>query len=395
MALKAAAARAELQGALIGQATLMSLAFAGVDLAPIGRQLRARAESGDANAWMDLSCLLQLVGQAALGLAAQGQALSLNSLYHLPAPAGTAGIKLLALMAPGDLMTNAPLDFLLEDSDIALDMLYVGADLPFPPSLPDHDVMFVAVGESAGTHELLRALEPVVADWPRPVLNRPQMIAASARDRVCRTLAAVPGLLLPDTLRLGRAALVANAADLAFPLIVRPLDSHAGKGLAKLEAMADLGDYLVATAAEDFFVSPFVDYRGVGGRFRKYRVVLIDARPYAVHMAISAHWMVHYLNADMNGDAAKRAEEADFMENFDSGFARRHAQALAAIAERLGLDYLVVDCAEMGDGRLLVFEVDTGAVVHLMDPPDLFPYKPPQMRKVFAAFRQMLAVRVP
>jgi hypothetical protein len=25
-----------------------------------------------------------------------------------------------------------------------------------------------------------------------------------------------------------------------------------------------------------------------------------------------------------------------------------------------------------------------------MDPPDLFPYKPPQMRKVFAAFEGML-----
>jgi hypothetical protein len=28
--------------------------------------------------------------------------------------------------------------------------------------------------------------------------------------------------------------------------------------------------------------------------------------------------------------------------------------------------------------------------VHAMDPVDLFPYKQPQMRKVFGAFRQML-----
>ena len=46
--------------------------------------------------------------------------------------------------------------------------------------------------------------------------------------------------------------------------------------------------------------------------------------------------------------------------------------------------------AETRDGRLLVFEADTAAIIHLMDPPDLFPYKPPQMRKVFAAFEAML-----
>jgi len=30
-------------------------------------------------------------------------------------------------------------------------------------------------------------------------------------------------------------------------------------------------------------------------------------------------------------------------------------------------------------------------IVHAIDPVDVFPYKQPQMRKVFAAFRAMLA----
>ena len=44
-------------------------------------------------------------------------------------------------------------------------------------------------------------------------------------------------------------------------------------------------------------------------------------------------------------------------------------------------------------GRLLVFEADAAAVIHLMDPQDMFPYKQPQMRKVFAAFDAMLRQR--
>jgi hypothetical protein len=59
----------------------------------------------------------------------------------------------------------------------------------------------------------------------------------------------------------------------------------------------------------------------------------------------------------------------------------------------LGFDYYSIDCAETRDGRLLVFEADSAAIVHLMDPAEMFPYKQPQMRKVFAAFEAMLRRR--
>jgi hypothetical protein len=120
-------------------------------------------------------------------------------------------------------------------------------------------------------------------------------------------------------------------------------------------------------------------------------VVLIEGKAYAAHMGISSHWMIHYLNAGMSESAAKRAEEAHFMASFDATFAARHAIALAAIHQAMRLEYLVLDCAETHDGKLLLFEVDNSAVVHTMDSADLFPYKQPQMRMVFDAFRAMLA----
>ena len=78
------------------------------------------------------------------------------------------------------------------------------------------------------------------------------------------------------------------------------------------------------------------------------------------------------------------------MRTFDIGFAHRHRAALAGLAGRIGLDYFMVDCAEMKDGSLLIFEADNTAIVHNMDPPEIFPYKAPQMRKVFDAFAAML-----
>ena len=78
------------------------------------------------------------------------------------------------------------------------------------------------------------------------------------------------------------------------------------------------------------------------------------------------------------------------MQMFDQGFAKRHRAALTGLAGRIGLDYFTVDCAETSDGSLLIFEADNTAIVHDMDSPEIFPYKVPQMRKVFDAFAAML-----
>jgi hypothetical protein len=305
-------------------------------------------------------------------------------------------------MAPGDFMANTPLEFLLEGSDINLDMLYVLPGQPLPP-IPEHDIAIVAVGESDANRPVLAEIGRLLRHWPRPVLNAPERIERLSRDGVWNLLRRTPGIAVPMTARLGRASLAGVAAGTLeisellagadFPLICRPIASHAGDGLAKLDDAAALAAYLGERGEPEFYLSPFVDYRSADGLFRKYRLAVIEGRPFACHMAISQHWMVHYLNAGMTESAEKRAEEACFMADFDSGFARRHAAALQLLADRLGLDYLALDCGETAEGELLLFEADVAMIVHAMDPPDLFPYKGPQMRKVFAAFRQMLRAR--
>lgn len=387
--------------ALIGLARLMTMAFEGADLLPIAQQLieRATANEADAEALLDLSTVLQLQGIRDVGLATQAQALQIQRVYELPAAKAPA-IRLLALMAAGDLMTNTPLPFLIEDADIALTLLYLPPGEPIPRELPDHDVAYIAVSESDPTRALLEQLAQCAPAWRTPLLNRPDRIARTSRDQACTLLADAPGVSMPASARVTRDALqrvsvgALAIADLLpdgdLPLIVRPVDSHAGHGLDKVDSVTALAAYLQASAADAFFVSRFIDYRSADGQFRKYRVVLVDGVPYAGHMGVSAHWMIHYLNAGMTESAAKRAEEEAFMRGFETGFAHRHARALRAIAERFDLDYLVIDCAETARGELLVFEVDPGAVVHAMDPADLFPYKRAPMAKVFAAFRALL-----
>jgi len=387
----------------IGLPTLVKMAFDGLDLTPVCNMLAERVNNDptDAAALMDLSAIAHISGGASDRIALQEQALRLQRVYRqLPATAAPGGIRLLAFMVAGNFLANTPLEFLLEGSNVTLDMVYLvpGERLPHP--LPEHDVALVAVTELADNQEVLRELASLLRSWPRPVLNAPARIARLTRDGAWSLLNSAPGVVMPMTARIDRSGLAQiSNGEIAiesilpgsgWPIIARTVDSHAGEGLARLEHESDIGVYLGERQDPQFFISPFVDYRSRDGLFRKCRIALIDGRPYACHMAVSQHWMIHYVNAEMYTRPERREEEARFMADFDYDFALRHKKALDTIAARVGLDYVTIDCAETQDGALLVFEVGNGMIVHAMDSPDLFPFKRTQMNKVFRAFEDML-----
>jgi len=386
----------------IGVAKLAKLSFDGADLNAVWGDLvtKLKADPSEVELAMDLSLIAQLVEQQQLGLELQAQALAVRRLYRSPCVAENPRLRVLAFAAATDIGGNTPLEFLLEGSDIELYTVYVVPGAGLPDALPDHDVAFVAVPDSDETREALHEIQSLMHNWPRPIVNTARKIAALERDRLFKLLSGVPGLEIPATARVDRDDLLdaasgeASLSDLMdrveFPLIIRPVGSQAGRGLERLESMSDIEPYLEAWPDEDFFVSRFVDYSGSDGLYRKYRIVFIEGVPYACHMAIAEEWKLWYLNAGMGESEEKRAEEAHFMSAFDRDFAARHAGSLREIAQRVGLEYFAIDCAVTKSGELLIFEADIAMIVHDMDPPEIYPYKGPQMRKIFAAFAAML-----
>ncbi|MEI6415018.1 MAG: hypothetical protein WCP34_12270, partial [Pseudomonadota bacterium] len=292
---------------------------------------------------------------------------------------------------------------LLEDSDIDLDFYYVSSGVPLAFPIPEHDALIVGMGVSDQNRNLLASLEQALVQWPKPVINAPHHIPTTERNLASVLLQNVPGLVIAPTLRIPRPVLQSLATDddglrvmfegFDFPIIVRPVISHGGHGLEKIECSGEIPAYLSKVDEPEFFLSQYFDYRSQDGLFRKFRVVLIDGVAFAYHMAVSSRWMIHYVNAGMYEDAGKRAEEASFMAHFDD-FVQRHQAALKAIHERTNLDYVCIDCAETPDGQLLVFEIDHAMVVHDMDPEDLFPYKRPAIQKIQQAFRDFLVRRI-
>ena len=399
------------------------------------------------SAAFDTVVLSFLSNRRELGLALQQDMLGRCQKFRIaPGPAAQLAearpLRLLGLVAPGDLQMNMPIEFIVQNLNVQLDLLYVVPGVPLPPVIPDHDVAMCLISDSSP--EALARLAPLLARWPRPVLNNPakllggeasgkllggeasgtfiggeasgtfiggeasgRLLGAGAhgrfdgltRDGIARLFQDAPEISVPETVtrtrqeladHLHRGSGLSPLPGGLWPIVIRPVGSHAGQSLARLEDTEALAAYLGNAPFGLFYVSCFVDYSSEDGFFRKRRVAMIGAEALLCHVGISRDWMIHYLNAGMAESPAKRVDEARAMADFDTGFGRRHRQAFAVLQARLGLDYFIVDCAEAPDGSLLVFEVEMAAIIHCLDPIDAFAYKQPQMRRVFAAFEALL-----
>ena len=261
------------------------MAFDGGDLKPLRDQMIAQSHSDPVDAAATLigvSTIEQLLGDQASGLAHQAEALRLHRLYRSSWPASLDALRVLAFKAAGDVSTNTPLEFLLEGSDVVLYSLYIVPGQPLP-EVPEHDIAIVTVGESDRDRPVMREIERLIQSWPCPVLNRPDRVLQLSREGMYSLLRDVPGVVMPPTIRinrtdfdkLGRGLLPGKQFpdDEAFPLIARPLGSHAGRGLVKLDAAEAIEAYLAGQPDPEFFISPYVDYRSADGQFRKYRII--------------------------------------------------------------------------------------------------------------------------
>src|SRR3984885_7825985 len=229
----------------IGFARLTTMAFGGTDLRPLRDQLMSKVADGtaDAGEGLDLSLIAQLMGDKQTGLAIQAEVLAFHQLFRSPCSSAQPKLRVLALAAAMDMGGNTPIEFLLEHSGIELLTLYVVAGVELPTPLPEHDVAIVIASDSEECRDALRKIERAAARWPRPLLNPPQLVCNLDRDKLYRLLHGIEGLDIPATTSVARAQLAELArpdvsvtdlaADLQFPIIVRPRGSHAGAGLAR------------------------------------------------------------------------------------------------------------------------------------------------------------------
>ncbi len=261
--------------------------------------------------------------------------------------------------------------------------------------LPAHDIVFNVVGDPDVEEAFFVKSCDFIDTCAKPWLNHPAHVSRTRRDRLPGLLQDIPDIEVPPTRRVKTFASALEAvweSGLGFPLLLRPTESHGGDGLRLIDDPAGLRA-IETEDADAWYVSPFRDYRSADGYFRKYRIIFIDREPYPYHLAISSHWLVHYVTADMLSDPAKCEEERHFLEHPAAVLGARGMAAVRAIGQRLDLDYAGVDFTILPDGQVLVFEANATMLVH---PESAGPldFKNPFVSRILAAFEGMMTRRI-
>jgi glutathione synthase/RimK-type ligase-like ATP-grasp enzyme len=341
-----------------------------------------------ANRFMGLYHLFQSAGLLDLAREMHGKALQQRRHFRFKANPNPS-IRLLAIMGSNPEWDNAPIEYLIDQTDIELHLHFYNFGADKNDDFPDHDIVMIALGESGHHDDRLERLENAISSWKKPIINRPKNILKCRRDYLFSLLSNINGLVVPNYKLYNRHEI----KNITFPIIIRPDGSHAGIGLQKINSDNELENYLTEQRQSKFMIANYIDYQSTDGKFRKFRIVLIDKKPYLAHLAIGDHWIVHYMAAGMDNSSEKRAEEENAFIEFNTKFLSRHKTILSLIATRLDLDYVVLDCGETDGGRLVLFEADNRGWIHSVDPPNIFPYKASAMAIIFDAFRKMLADR--
>jgi hypothetical protein len=238
-------------------------------------------------------------------------------------------------------------------------------DQPARIEPPAASLIFNAICNPDACAEALATAQELIRQLKLPVINRPEGVALTARDRLYPLLHGIPNLVIPPTLRIHprrqrEVAQLIEAGTLSYPFIFRPTGTHDGRGMLLLHGPADLeGLEAYALDGQPYYVTQFVDYRSPDGLYRKYRFYVVGNGAFPRHLLIADDWNIHASSRKrlMDGNAALREEERAFL-----GMPRPELGAIfSAIRNKVQLDFFAVDAGFDQQGRMIIFEVSVCA----------------------------------
>lgn len=259
--------------------------------------------------------------------------------------------------------------------------------------LPPYDIVFNAIGDADVAERTQHQVATFLRNCNKPILNPPQAIARTSRDRIPDLLRNIDNVFIPAATRIATAAIGKIPSETAprdFPLLLRPIAGHGGEFLVKLDTPDALSAFSPA-GVDEYYLCGYREYRSADGHFRKYRIVFVDREPYPYHLAISRHWMVHYQSAMIPAEPWKIAEEQKFLDDPAGVIGQQAMTAIAAIGREIDLDFAGIDFSILPDGRVLLFEVNATMLVHAEDGDGAFGFKNACVQKITDAFERHLA----
>jgi hypothetical protein len=313
-----------------------------------------------------------------------------------PWPFRGQGRPVSVLLLLSALGPNAPVEIFMDDRVF---QKWTLAPEFFDPQaeLPPHDVVFNGIGDADRCGAALDAAGAILARISAPILNAPARVRDTGRVANALRLARIPGVVTPGVSLQSRASLTAEDVDdasararVGWPLLLRSPGFHGGDHFVKVDRWEDFRAAVAGLPGDSLFVMQFVDTRGADGKFRKYRVMMVDGRLYPLHLAVSNDWKVHYFTADMADRPDHRAEDEAFLQDMPGVLGPRAMQALEHVREAMGLDYGGIDFGLDGQGNVVVFEANAAMVVSPPRDGDPWKYRVAPVARVGQAVQAML-----
>jgi hypothetical protein len=344
----------------------------------------ADGDPTDAGAHWACAEIAHVLDDSATSRGYRARALALQRIYPDPMPVGTR-LPVLLLLRDAPYSVNTPLELLLDRSRVAVHKYYLEGEPHC--ELPPFALAFTAFGAAHAAQGAVRRAGAFAGGTA--LLNDPAYFERTTRESLATALQGVAGVVSAQAEVVSPAQAAASAA---LPVLIRPIDTHAGEGFALADTADALRMHLARFPADRYYRSPFVEYRSNDGLYRKFRTIFVDGVAYPYHLAAAPQWMVHYQSSPMRESARLREEERAFLKD-PSRLLPGWQQLMPQIARAIGLDYFGIDATVLPDGRLFVFEADAAMLVHDEDARDVFAYKRPYVARIREALHTAIASR--
>jgi hypothetical protein len=225
--------------------------------------------------------------------------------------------------------------------------------------------LFNLVGDADSSINMLRNIQTIESKiQPERCFNRPSDVFKTSRERLPKTLAGIPGCILPraetaNPKTFSELRAVCEKFD-NWPMIVRARGYHGGQHMFLLSELAQLESFKdLLWLYDGIFLIEFIDFINKDGLYQKNRVIMVDGAAYPRHAIISDQWAIHAgSRVDlMNQDRGLCRQEEHFLADLrDTGF-REYARVFHEIHQRIGLDVFGIDFAIV-DGQIVIFEAN-------------------------------------
>ena len=273
-----------------------------------------------------------------------------------------------------------------------------------PDVMPPHSLLLNTIADADVEGSSLDSLREYLEQNPDTVvINRPEPVTNTARDRNATRLAGIDGLTFPRTHRArfenatpDRVARMVDELEFEFPFLIRRTGTQTGRSFARIKNREDLDTYVGERLNSTYFL---IEYRKILWKdklFRKLRLFHIDGEFFPVVCHLDKIWNVHGGNRKtiMRGDEVLMAEEKAFLKDWKSYVGAANVGCIEKVAELTDLEFFGMDFTIDQDGKLFIYELNP-AMRHSFDHARNFPYKLPYDQAISNAFQAMILKRFP